>query len=127
MSTQGMRWSYLMATPVTQTRAIRPLKHECVKMLTQCTMYVHAMPGIAYVTALYLLVIHSSMVFNTFYEDKPENNILSMKQISEVKGNPFTSSLNICSEACCRKIGVGGVTPPTLSHAPYTEPEFVNV
>jgi hypothetical protein len=77
--------------------------------------YLHAMPGIAYVTAQYLLVIHSSTVFNTFCEDKPENNILSMKQISEVKGKPFTSSLNICSEACCRKIGAGGVTPP-LSH-----------
>jgi hypothetical protein len=77
--------------------------------------YVPTMPRIAYVTALYLLVIHSSTVFNTFCEDKAKNNILSMKQISEVMGKPFTSSLNICSEACCRKIRVGGVTPP-LSH-----------
>jgi hypothetical protein len=35
---------------------------------------------------------------------------IAMKQISEVEGEPFTSSINICSEACRR--GVGGVTPP---------------
>jgi hypothetical protein len=83
MSTQGMKCSFLMADDtVTENRAIRPLKHECEKMLTQCTMYVHAMPGIAYVTALCLFVIHSSTVFKTFQKDKTENNILSMKQIS---------------------------------------------
>jgi hypothetical protein len=38
-----------------------------------------------------------------------------MKQISEVEKKTFTSSLNICPEACCRKEGGGGadgVTPP---------------
>jgi hypothetical protein len=28
---------------------------------------------------------------------------VSIKQISEVKEKPFTSSLNICQKACCRK------------------------
>jgi hypothetical protein len=28
-----------------------------------------------------------------------------MKKISEVEGKPFTSSLNICPEAFCRKKG----------------------
>jgi hypothetical protein len=38
--------------------------------------------------------------------------ITIMKQISEVEGRQFTSSLNIYPEACCRKEwGAGGVTP----------------
>jgi hypothetical protein len=34
-----------------------------------------------------------------------------MKQISDVEGKPFTSSLNICLEACCRTgFRMGGIT-----------------
>jgi len=38
-----------------------------------------------------------------------------MKKIpAEMEENPFTSSLNLCPEACCihKELGAGGVTPP---------------
>jgi hypothetical protein len=44
-----------------------------------------------------------------------------MKQISEMEGEPFTSSLNICPEACYRE-GAGGITPPPpLTTTPFSK------
>ncbi len=39
-----------------------------------------------------------------------------MKQISEKEDNPFTSSLNICPEACCRKGWGGQKKAPSFAH-----------
>ncbi len=45
-----------------------------------------------------------------------------MKQISEVEGKPFTSSVNICPEAYSRKgLGAGWVTPPPPPTPPFSQ------
>jgi hypothetical protein len=51
-----------------------------------------------------------------------------MKQKSEVSEKPFTSSLNIYAEACCRKGWGGRLMPPPSHHHPTVHPSlFVDV
>jgi hypothetical protein len=51
----------------------------------------------------------------------------AMKRKYEVEEKPFTSSLNICPEACWRnRLGAGGTIPPPPSPPPYFPRCYVN-
>jgi hypothetical protein len=47
--------------------------------------------------------------------------VLGMKDSSEVKGQPFSSSLNIYPEACCRK----GLRPPPRNLHPQSQSTYI--